>query len=230
MFISFIRKIRARLMRVIKSKDKYVLFSSTRSLYPISEKFGYDRGSPIDRYYIEKFLSENADYIRGVGMEIVDDTYLKRFGGKKVTKRVVLDLNDSNPKATIVGNLKNLTMVKDETFDCIVLTQTLGMIDDYDAAVSECYRILKKGGTLLYTGSLLSPVRDFPTFWRFTPLSIEMILSRYFEPKNVRTHSYGNILSAQAYLVGLAREELLDEELDHNDPHFPIIVTGIATK
>src|SRR4051794_37443694 len=48
---------------------------------PISTVFGFDRGTPIDRYYIETFLSKNADDIRGRVLEIGDNSYTVRFGG-----------------------------------------------------------------------------------------------------------------------------------------------------
>ncbi len=44
-------------------------------------EFGYDRGLPIDRYYIERFLANNASDIRGHVMEIADNIYMRRFGG-----------------------------------------------------------------------------------------------------------------------------------------------------
>lgn len=47
---------------------------------PYSNDFGFDRGQPIDRYYIEKFLYENREIITGDVLEIGDDTYTKKFG------------------------------------------------------------------------------------------------------------------------------------------------------
>ena len=35
-----------------------VRFGDLRRLSPISRHFGFDRGTPIDRYYIEGFLAE----------------------------------------------------------------------------------------------------------------------------------------------------------------------------
>jgi hypothetical protein len=34
-------------------------------LEPISRAFGYDRGTPIDRYYLDRFLDEHNGDIRG---------------------------------------------------------------------------------------------------------------------------------------------------------------------
>ncbi len=36
-----------------------------RSLRPVSASFGQDRGTPIRRYYIERFLQQERSAIRG---------------------------------------------------------------------------------------------------------------------------------------------------------------------
>jgi hypothetical protein len=44
-----------------------------RRLQPVSREFGYDRGLPIDRYYIERFLEAHRWDIYGRTLEIGDD-------------------------------------------------------------------------------------------------------------------------------------------------------------
>ena len=36
-------------------------FGGLRRLTPVSRAFGFDRGLPIDRYYIERFLAAHAE-------------------------------------------------------------------------------------------------------------------------------------------------------------------------
>ena len=36
-----------------------------RRLAPVSDKWGHDRGTPVDRWYIERFLERQAGDIRG---------------------------------------------------------------------------------------------------------------------------------------------------------------------
>src|SRR6202035_2497766 len=48
----------------------WVRFGSLRRLQPVSRKFGYDRGTPISRYYIETFLKARKNDIRGRVVEI----------------------------------------------------------------------------------------------------------------------------------------------------------------
>ncbi|NIV33023.1 MAG: methyltransferase, partial [Anaerolineae bacterium] len=66
-----------------------VRFGGLRRVTPISQRFGYDRGRPIDRYYIEGFLAQHANDVRGRVLEIGDDSYTRQFGGNRVTTRDV---------------------------------------------------------------------------------------------------------------------------------------------
>jgi len=36
-----------------------------RQMEPVSRQFGYDRGTPVDRYYIERFLRLNSSAVFG---------------------------------------------------------------------------------------------------------------------------------------------------------------------
>ncbi len=83
-----------------------VRFGSLRRTEPVSRKFGFDRGGPIDRWYIERFLSEHADDVRGRVLEVGDATYTRRFGGDRVTHSDVLHAEPGNPHATVVGDLQ----------------------------------------------------------------------------------------------------------------------------
>jgi hypothetical protein len=39
-------------------------------------------GTPVDRYYIERFQSEHAERIRGNVLEVKDASYTRRFGAE----------------------------------------------------------------------------------------------------------------------------------------------------
>ena len=64
-----------------------VEFGHLRRVRPISPNFGFDRGKPLDRRYIEDFLSHNAQDIRGHVLEVADNAYTLKFGGTRVTRR-----------------------------------------------------------------------------------------------------------------------------------------------
>ncbi|MBW1991389.1 MAG: methyltransferase domain-containing protein [Deltaproteobacteria bacterium] len=207
-----------------------------RRLNPVSKNFGLDRGQPIDRYYIEKFLSWHALDIRGRVLEIGDPRYTRQFGGDRVTRSDVLHVNLKKPDVTIVGDLATGDQLPTEAFDCLILTQTLQVIFDVRAAVGTCYRILKPGGVLLATFPGLSRVAR-PSFletwkdtWRFTKSGAERLFREAFPSGDISVTAFGNVLAAVAFLHGLAAEELLPEELEATDPDFEVLLAVRAVK
>ena len=151
---------------------------------PFSTEFGYDRGGPVDRYYIENFLQKNAKLIKGRVLEIGDNEYTLRFGGTKIIQSDILHVDDSNKQATFVGDLSNAPQLPDNSFDCIVLTQTLHLIYNYKDALQTCYRILKPGGALLLTVPGISHIDQGEWkniwLWSFTQASIKRMLGETF--------------------------------------------------
>ncbi|MEI6381811.1 MAG: glycosyl transferase family 2, partial [Cyanobacteriota bacterium ELA615] len=103
-------------------------FGDLRSVKPISECYGEDRGLPIDRYYIENFLASHAEDIKGNVMEIGDSYYTDKFGGNRVKHKDIFHAVECNPIATIVGDLTQADHISDNTFDCLILTETLQLI------------------------------------------------------------------------------------------------------
>ena len=66
-------------MRVRRLRNPAFLGSLGRAR-PVSEMWGYDRGTPVDRYYIEAFLREQRALIRGDVLEMQDSGYTDQFG------------------------------------------------------------------------------------------------------------------------------------------------------
>ena len=205
-------------------------------LEPVSRRFGMDRGHSLDRYYIERFLEEHAADIRGRTLEIGDPGYTRRFGGDRVERSDVLHVAEGNPDATIVADLTHADAVASDSFDCIICTQTLQMIYDIRAAVSELHRMLSPGGTLLLTSHGTSKTgRHLDTdpwgeYWRITVDSARALLHEVFRPANVTVEAYGNVLTAIAFLEGIAAEELRPDELDYRDRDFELVVAARAVK
>ena len=220
-------RIRANVTKVVKPGKSYWL--ATRSVKPLSSKFGFDRGTPIDRYWIEKFIKSNAKDIKGRVLEIDDSRYTKAYG-KGVTKSDVLDINPKNQNANIIADLRRMPQVPSNTYDCLVITHVLGMVDEVDKAVAELYRVLKPGGVILATSSCLSPTYDLTNnYWRFTNAGFKYLFGKKFSKNKIDCKSLGNVLTGQAFWVGLSQEELTKKELDFDDPHYPCIV-GIRAK
>ena len=228
-----LRKAAAALTR--RLKPRRVRFGSLRRTEPVSRQFGFDRGLPVDRHYIEAFLCRHAEDIQGHVLEIGDDSYSRRFGAKRITRQDILHVVPDSPGATIIADLANATDIPSEEFDCIILTQTLHYIFDLQTAIDTLHRISKPGGTVLATLPGISAVcrdqhdRDSDC-WRFTAASTRRLFAAVFGSPNVEARSYGNVLSAIAFLEGLAAEELRPEELDHHDPDYQLTIAVRAVK
>lgn len=207
-------------------------FGNLRRLVPI--RFGYDRGLPIDRYYIENFLARQAHDIRGHVLEIGDDAYTRRFGGDRVTARDVLHVTGGNPAATIVADLTCANHIPSATFDCIILTQTLQFIYDVRAALRTIQRILKPCGVVLATFPGISQITaDYwgaYQCWSFSTRSAQRLFEEVFPKNQVTIEAFGNVLVTLAFLHGLAVEELTPEELQYCDCNYEFLITTRAVK
>jgi SAM-dependent methyltransferase len=201
---------------------------------PINDDFGFERGTPIDRFYIEQFLRSNAGDIAGRVLEVGDDVYCRRFGGQRITQQDVLHVSADNAAATLVGDLSRPGTLPAAAFDCLVLTQTLHLIFDMHAAVAEMHRGLKPGGVVLLTVPGISRIDrgewGADWFWSLTPAAATRLFGEVFGADNVRVDSHGNVFAATAFLHGLAVEEVDTAKLGVHDPCFPVVVTVRARK
>jgi hypothetical protein len=212
----------------------WVRFGHLRRSTPFNRRWGFDRGRPVDRYYIENFLARHAQDIRGHVLEIADATYTRQFGGDRVSRSDVLHLVEGNPEATIVADLTRADQIPTAAFDCIILTQTLLVIYDLRAAIATLYRILKPGGVVLVTVPGITQssedTRQWGQYWSFTTLSIRRLFEEYFPAERIDVKAYGNVKAAAAFLYGLATEDLPQGELDFHDPDYELVITLKAAK
>lgn len=205
-----------------------------RNTQPFSEVFGKDRGTPIDRYYIEKFLENNSSLISKTVIEIGDNYYTQKFG-QTVVKSEVLHFTPGNPLATIIGDLCKKETLPEAVADCFVCTQTLNFIYDFRAAIEGAYYMLKENGVALFTVAGISQISRYDMdrwgdYWRFTSKSAQKIFSEVFGEENVSVQNFGNVLTSIAFLEGIASEELKSEELLYTDNNYQMLITVIASK
>lgn len=201
---------------------------------PVSTVFGFDRGTPIDRYYIEKFLESNSRYIKGKVLEISENTYTIQFG-KDVFQSEVLHYDNTNIKATIIGDLCKPETLPQNEMDCFICTQTYNFIYDFQDAIKGSRHLLKPGGVLLATVACMSPISKYDAdrwgdFWRFTPQSIAKAFEKEFGA-NVSVFALGNSAAAALFMKGYALEEIKKVvQLDENDEIYPLIIGVKAIK
>ncbi len=211
-----------------------VRFGDLRRVTPISRDFGFDRGLPVDRCYIETFLGRHASEIAGRVLEVGDDSYTRKFGGDRVRHADVLHVRAGYPGATFTGDLTDASVLPEQAFDCIVLTQTLHLIYDLRLAVERLWRALAPGGVLLLTAPGITSIDrgewGGTWYWSLTAVSMRKLFGDVFGDDAILLEEYGNVLSATAFLHGLAAEELTREDLDPFDPAYPVILGLRARK
>ena len=203
-----------------------------RRTTPISDSWGYDRGQPIDRYYINSFLGEHRRDIRGDVLEVRENLYVDRYG-TDISRSDVLDIDPDNARATMTADLAQPGSLPLEKFDCIVLTQTLQYVSDVPVAVQNLRGALRPNGVLLVTVPGANRGDEdprCPSLWSFTEAGCTQLFTTQFGDANVDVQAYGNVLTSMAFLTGLAREELKPEELDVHDVRFPVIVAVRAVR
>jgi SAM-dependent methyltransferase len=189
-------------------RSRPVDLGALRRTTPIDPNWGFERGTPIDRVYVERFIGGHAGDIRGRVLEIAAPDYTNRYG-TGVERVDILMAKEGNPEATIVGDLANAPHIPSDSFDCAIVTQTLQFVYDVRAALATLHRILAPGGVLLATVpgiTKISPPEDaeYGEWWHYTRRSLRRLAEESFGAGNAETRAYGNVLAAAGFLYGLA--------------------------
>lgn len=216
------------------AKQKKFDWGDVRSVEPINNDFGFSSGQPIDRYYIDQFLDQHRGDIRGHVLEIADNNYTLRFGDDRVEKSDILHVQKSE-KATLVADLETGQGIPADSFDCIILTQTLPFIYDDKSVIANCHKALRKDGVLLCTVNGISQISSYDMerwgdFWRFTDLSLRRLIAESFDKTAVSISTFGNVLAATSFLMGLPAQALKMRELDHHDKNYQVLIAARTQK
>jgi hypothetical protein len=221
--------IRSRLRRLMNPPGDPVVDLSPE---PVSRTFGFDRGTPIDRFYIDSFLRQRREHIRGKTLEIAGSEYTQRYGSTGV-ESLELHTQPSDRPNTFVGDLTQLNTLPSAQVDCFICTQTFNFIYDYRSAILGAHHMLVPGGWLLATVGGVSQISRFDMdrwgdYWRFSSATCERLFAEFF--KEVEVVTFGNFLAAASLLRGLAVEDLASVDLlDPVDPDYQVII-GIAAR
>lgn len=223
---------RRRVRQQVTRLRRPAWLGTLRRRTPLSACWGYDRGRPIDRYYIERFLEWHRGDITGRVAEVKDSGYTDRFG-LGVTFREVIDVDAANPRATIVGDLAAPGFLESHAYDCCLIVQTLHLIADPRPAMEVLWRALRPGGVLLATVpgiARIDPDIAAIDYWRWTPAIARRLVGEVFGDAHVEVEGHGNVLASMAFLTGMAYQELSSRELDATDEAFPLLVSIRAVK
>jgi SAM-dependent methyltransferase len=230
-FIVFLKRLRRSIIRRTRRPAVgTVNLGDLNRVTPVSADWGFDRGTPVDRLYIERFLDEFSADVQGRCLEVADNTYTLKFGGDRVSRSDILQNAEGRPRATLVLDLVDTDDAPADVFDCIICTQTLHLIFDIQAAIETLNKLLKPGGTLLLTAPAITQISRYDMdrhgdHWRFTSATLKRLFDSegWSDPE---TRSYGNVYAATAFLHGLAIEELDSDKLSHFDPDYEML-TGV---
>ena len=199
---------------------------------PFSACYGYDRGQPVDRLYIDGFLKRMSDRITGDVLEVRDADYTRRFGAVGHRAHVV-DIDATNRAAGIVGDLCDPGSLTSASYDCVILTQTLQYVSAPQTAIASLYDSLRPGGTLLITvpcAARLDQRAPESDFWRWTPAGLHALVAAQCKGAAVEVEGGGNLVATLAFMLGCAVEDLPPQDLVCNDPAFPVVACAAVTK
>jgi hypothetical protein len=216
---------RTTLLRCLVRGRRLPRWGNLRVDEPFSSVWGIDRGTPVDRYFGDRFFDENRQLITGKVLEIQNPVYTDRYG-VDVQQADSIDI-DGKFGPTIVCDLaKAEGVVASDSYDCFLLPYTLLVVKDLEGALRNAMRVVKPGGTVLATTSVLTPVfAEYPEYWRMTENGWRELLERVWPGQEVEVRTHGNCVSAVASILGLAQEELTMQELDRHDPRFPVVIS-----
>jgi len=236
---NYFKDLTTKIKRYLKKRVRMIMFKkcfiSLHKVTPHSSIFGLDRGTPIDRLYIERFMESHQADICGNVLEIAESTYSKKFG-QNVKTFQILHFDTSTKEATLVGDLSEPVSLPANICDAFICTQTLNFIYDIKSAIVGCHKLLSDGGVFLGTVAGLSQISRYDMdkwgdYWRFTDLSIKKMFEEVFGKGKVEVQVYGNALAATAFIQGLAVEEIPNiNKLMQVDQNYQLIIGIRAVK
>jgi SAM-dependent methyltransferase len=194
---------------------------------PYSERWGFERGRPVDRFYVERFVTAHRADVQGRVLEIQSSSYADALGGPRITSLSILDLDPGNHKATLIGDLSAPETLAGLTFDCAIVTQTLQFVPDLQRALQNLWNALAPGGVLLLTVPAVSPMApEFPDLWRFTPAGLERTLQAAMPEAAVEVAGAGNLSACVSFLLALSVDNVGLKHLRDDDAGFPLVCCG----
>jgi SAM-dependent methyltransferase len=207
-----------------------VSWGNLRRTRPFSSDFGFDRGTPIDRYYVLKFMERHRQRISGDVLEIQQTGYTRMFA-RNLRRSHSVDIDPQHGTTYVCDLAHSEGILASDTYDCFLMPNTLNHLRELELCLANALRVLKPGGVILATVATLVPLTpNFLDYWRLTPAGWKDVTARVWPQCSVGLQVYGNVLSTAAAMMGVASEELTPEELDVEDPRYPVLVGMLCEK
>lgn len=216
--------------RALREGQPLPRWGNLRRTTPFSDRYGFDRGTPIDRYYLAQFLRRHAPLITGDVLEIQVPAYTERYGVNVRTSHT-LDIDPQFAPTFVCDLAESAAVVPDASYDCFLLPNTLQHLRSLEAALAQALRIVRPGGVVLASAAALERLNSaHDDYWRLSPLAWQIVADRAWPGCEVEVRGHGNCLAVVAAALGLAVEELTPAELDVADDRFPVLTTVFCRK
>ena len=200
-------------------------WGNLRRTSPFSDNFGFDRGTPVDRYYLHKFLDSHRSEIRGRVLEIQLPGYTRQYGSDLSETHSIDISSDFQPTYACDLALAD-DVIPSNYYDCFLLPNTLCVLRDIESSLRNALRVVRPGGVVLATTAAFVPLTPgAPDYWHLSAAGWQELAGRVWKGNEFQVESHGNCLAAVASMLGLAQEELSPAELDVRDDRYPVLIT-----
>jgi SAM-dependent methyltransferase len=106
---------------------------------------GTQTGTPVMRYYWDRFCDLHRDVFRGKGIEIDTDATTRKYGAKDLEDVDILNIAPGD-RVNVVADLCAAWNVPSDSYDIFVNQFTLHVVSDDLSALYHSLRILRPGG------------------------------------------------------------------------------------
>ena len=205
-----------------------VRFGDFGRLWPFSQRFGFDRGAPVDRYYLQQFVRSIRPVVRGRCLEIGGSRWSNWFYRFDVDEFRSLELEQSRIADDLVGDAADRGVLDPASWDSILAFHVLEHCPNPFAVVSNMRAWLRPNGHACIAVPCAQRVHSYPgDYWRFMPDGLRVLFSDFSE---VNVSTYGNPLTVVSNYMGLSHTELAAEDMNAAHPDYPVLACVVARK
>lgn len=150
-----------------------------------------------DRYLLRRQIKSNASFIKGIILDAGSGEVRRYKTFFNFEKYLTLDINSKN-NPDIIGSVLDIPL-NENSVDSIISTQVLEHVKNPQKAISEFYRVIKKGGFCLLTAPQWSELHEEPNdYQRFTKFGLEELFKNAgFKIVLIERHGGFWVLNAQ---------------------------------
>jgi len=194
---------------------------------PLCPAFGSGRGTPIDRWYLDRFVEDVRNTITGEVLAIGGARSDRlHFGLRSASAFRILDVVERTG-VDIVGDVHDRSLVDAASLDSTLLFNVLEHCLDPRAVVANVRHWLRPGGRCFVMVPNAQRLHAAPVdLWRFSAAGLAELFQGWAA---VDVRSYGNLTTVLASHLGIAAEELSPHELELVQADHPVATCAVAT-